>query len=112
MKGLNMRHYDCVEDIIDEALDTLCGLTDVRCGIDELERDIEYVCGSINIVKLGNKTNTLKHKRDDSTWSEDIDQTKSNYMYATYYRADELQNLVEKHLTRKHYNNDFLILDK
>ena len=110
MKGLNIRDYDDVEDIILEALDTLCGLSDIRCGIDELEKDVEYVCGTINIVKLGDTSNTLKHK-NNGVWSEDIDQTESNYMYSTYYRVDQLQNLVEKHLTRKHYNNDFLTLE-
>jgi len=107
---LTIRHYDEVNDILEEALDTLCGLTDVRYGIDNLEKDVEYVCGTINIVKLGDKPNTLKHK-DDGVWSEDIDQSESNYMYATYYRAEQLQNLVENHLTRKFYNNDFLILN-
>lgn len=112
MKGLNIRHYDVVEDIIEEALETLCGITDVRYCIEDLEKDVEYVCGSINIVKRGDKPNSLKHKRNDGTWSDDIDQTNSNYMYCTYYRADELQNLVTNHLTRKNYYNEFLILDK
>lgn len=110
MKGLKIEDYDCVEDIIVEALDTLCGITDIREGLEELERDVEYVCGAINVVKLGDKPNTLKHKREDG-WSEDVDQTDTNYMYATYYRRDQLQKLVENHLTRKHYYNNFLTLD-
>jgi uncharacterized membrane-anchored protein len=110
MNGLTIEHYENVEDIICEALDALCGITDIRQGIDELEKDVEYACGAINIVKLGDKPNTLKHKHR-GVWSEDVDQIGTNYMYATYYRADELQVLVEKHLTRKHYNNEFLKLD-
>jgi hypothetical protein len=111
MKGLTIRHYDYVEDIIEEALDTVCGITDIRQGIANLEKDVEYVSGAISIVKLGDKPSTLKHKHTDGTWSEDTKIEGTNYMYATYYRVDQLQNLVEKHLTRKHYNNEFLKLD-
>ena len=106
MNNLKISNYDDVEDIISEALDTLCGITYVRYGIDELEKDIEYVCGTINIVKLGDKPDTLKHKYK-GVWGEDVDQSETNYINATYYRADQLQNLVEKYLTRKHYNNQF-----
>lgn len=105
MKDLKIEHYDDVDDILLEALDTLCGITDIRIGIENLEKNIEYVCGTINIVKLGDVEGTLKHKQGNK-WSEDIIASDS-YKYATYFRKDQLQNLVEQHLTRKHYNNDF-----
>lgn len=103
MKRLKMEHYYSVEDIIIEALDTLYGITDVKESIEELERDVEYVCGAINVVKLGDKPNTLKYKSEDGTWSEDIFEDETFYMYAPYYRKDQLQDLVENKLTRKHH---------
>ena len=109
MKGLNISHYDCVDDIIDEILSEVCGIK-TYYGIDNLEPNVEYVCGCCNIVKLGSKPNTLKHKRD--VWSEEYDKTDTNYIYANYYRVDELQKIVTDKLTRKFYNNDFLTLDK
>ena len=105
MKGLKIYHYDCVEDIIEEALSTMCGVN--IYNYDSLEKDIEYVCGSIAIVKLGDKPNTLKHKHDKNEWSEDVEVSES-YEYATYYRCSELDKIVENNLSRKFYNNDFL----
>lgn len=109
MKGLKVEHYDNVEDIIDELLSTMCGLETVY-GIDNLEKNVEYVCGAVNTVKLGDEPNTLLHKHKNG-WSEEVDQTETNYMHSTYYRKDKLEELIEKHLNRKFYNNDFLDLE-
>ena len=106
MKDLRMIDYDDVEDILLEALDTFCGIKNIYYGVDYLERDIEYVTGTINIVKLGDKPNTLKHKHGNK-WSEDVNITES-YANAIYYKAEELQKLIDSPLmTRKHYNNDW-----
>lgn len=111
MKGLKLEHYDDVNDIILEALDSMCGIKDIYYGVNELSKDVEYVTGTINIVKLGSKPNTLKHKQSDGAWSEDINVSES-YANATYFVAEQLQNLVSSPLMRrKHYNNDFLVVN-
>lgn len=111
MKGLRMEHYDDVDDILLEALDILCGITSIRYGVEELEQEVEYVTGAINIVKLGDKPNTLKHRHHTSgKWSDDIEVSES-YKNATYFNAEQIQNLISNHLTRKYYNNDFLELN-
>jgi len=108
MNGLKVNNYDCVEDIIEEILSTLCGIDSYV--IDELQKDVEYVVGSINIVKLGDSKNTLKHLNLNEKWSEDTDISES-YMYGIYYRKDVLDKIVQEKLTRKIYNNEFLKLE-
>lgn len=109
-------YKELLDDIVFEkdirkVLKEKCGIETIIKGINNLQKGIEYVCGTINIVKLGDKYNTLKHKDySNGIWSNDVDQTGTNYMDAVYYNKNELQNLVEKHLTRKYYNNDFLNL--
>lgn len=102
-KEIKIRDYDCVEDILLEALDTLCGITSIN-AFEDLEKDVEYVCGAINIVKLGDKPNTLKHKQGDK-WSNDVEVSES-YANTMYFRVDQMQKLVTNHLTMKHYNQD------
>lgn len=107
MKNLDCTHYDCVEDILEEALSTLCGI-DVYY-INGLEKDVEYVVGTINIVKLGDNPNTLKFKQNNK-WSEDVT-VSASYEYATYFRLDKINELIKKHLSRKFYNNEFLNME-
>ena len=74
VQGLNIKSYDEVEDILFELL------------------------ADINIVKLGEEENSLKHLYHDNQWSEDITVSES-YIYATYYRLDKLNDLINNHLT-------------
>lgn len=104
MNGIKYYNYDCVEDILEEALETLCGI-EIQ-SFNSLKKDVEYVCGAINIVKLGDTPNTLKHKNKNK-WSEDI-KISDSYKYAEYYKLSEIEKLVDNHLCRKHYNNDLL----
>lgn len=107
MEGLKLEHYDNVEDILLEALEVFCGIKDIYYGVNNLKKDVEYITGSINIVKLGDKPNTLKHKQDGK-WSEDVEISES-YADAIYYIAEQMQELISSpSMTRKHYNNDFL----
>jgi hypothetical protein len=107
MKGLTINHYDCVEDIIEEALSTMCGIDSYCLG--ELGKDIEYITGCNCVVKLGEAPNTLKHQNHDGSWSDDVEISES-YEYTTYYKKDVLVNIIEKYLTRKFYCNEFLEL--
>ena len=111
MTGLKLEHYDDVNDILLEALDTMCGVKDIYYGVEELSEDVEYVTGTINVVKLGDKPNTLKHKQSDGTWSDDIVVSES-YANATYFTVEQLQNLLSSpSMRRNHYNNDFLVVN-
>lgn len=106
MKDLNLEHYDDVNDILLEALEVFCGIKDIYYGVDNLEKDVEYITGAINIVKLGDKSNTLKHKQGD-IWSEDVEITES-YANSTYYIAEQIKKLISSlSMTRKHCNDDF-----
>lgn len=103
MEGLTINHYDCVEDIIEEALSTLCGI-ETYC-FEQLIPNVEYVCGCICIVKLGEKPNTLKHLDHKNEWSEDVAVAES-YEYSTYYSKEDLERVIKNNLTRKFYCND------
>lgn len=95
--NLNVKDYDEVEDILFELLADKYGI--IGYSFDYLERDVEYVVGTINIVKLGEIPNSLKHlSHHKNEWSEDIVVSES-YEYATYYRLDKLQELCKNHLS-------------
>lgn len=94
--NLNVRDYNDVEDMLFELLQETYGVE--RYSFDYLEKDVEYVVGAINIVKLGDKMGTLKHKQHNDVWSDDIGITES-YEYATYYRLDKLSELCKNNLS-------------
>jgi hypothetical protein len=96
VENLNVRDYDEVEDIIFELLQEHYGIE--RYSFEYLEKDVEYVVGAINIVKLGDIPNTLKHRNHNNEWSDDIAITES-YEYATYYRLDKLNELCKNVLS-------------
>lgn len=91
VNNLNVRDYECVEDIIGELLQDQHGI--IELYFESLERGVEYIVGSINIVKLGNRPNTLKHKHDNE-WTEDIEVSES-YRDATYYELKAMNKLCE-----------------
>lgn len=95
VENLNIKDYGEVEDILGELLQEHYG---IECyDYESLEKGIEYVAGTINVVKLGSTHETLKHKHDNK-WGEDIAITDS-YRYATYYRLDMLENLCKNTLS-------------
>lgn len=96
VENLNVKDYDEVEDILFKLLQEHYGIE--RYDFESLEKDVEYVAGTINIVKLGEKHSTLKHKQHNDVWSDDIAITES-YEYATYYRLDKLNELCTNVLT-------------
>lgn len=96
VKNLNVRNYDEVEDLIFELLQEHYGIE--RHSFDCLEPNIEYVVGTINIVKLGDNPNTLKHLHHDNQWSNDVPVTES-YEYAEYYRLDKMNELCKNTLS-------------
>lgn len=107
VENLTINHYDCVEDIIEEALSTMCGID--TYNFEGLIPDVEYVCGCICIVKLGDKPNTLKHLDHKQEWSEDVEVSES-YEYSVYYKKEDLDRIVKNNLTRKfYYNENFLL---
>ena len=57
MNGIKIEHYDLVEDIIIEALDTLCGISDISIGIPA---DLEADALNIGILRLPS-TGILSH---------------------------------------------------
>lgn len=96
VEDLSVKDYDEVEDIIYELLQVHYGIE--RYDFESLEKDVEYVAGTINIVKLGDIPYSLKHKRQNGEWSDDISVTDS-YRYSTYYRLDKLNDLCKNTLT-------------
>lgn len=96
VENLNVKDYEEVEDILFELLQEHYGIE--RYSFDYLEQSVEYVSGTINIVKLGDKPNTLKHKSHNDEWSDDIAITES-YEYAIYYRLDKLNELCKNVLS-------------
>jgi len=104
MKDLKLNDYDCMEDIIEEILDTICNIKTYSI-ITVQNSDEEFVCGSINIVRKGKNKHCLSHKYSDGTWHEA--EISDSYRYAQYYKVSDLENLLPR-LSRKNYNNDFL----
>lgn len=102
MNGISYKDYDCVEDIIEEILSTICGIE--VYNVDNLEKDKTYIIGSINIVKLGNKPKTLKFFQNGK-WSEDVEMSQS-YEYAFYFDLNIIDKIVKEKLTRKFYYNN------
>ncbi|PGB04434.1 hypothetical protein [Bacillus toyonensis] len=98
MKSVRLHDYDTVEDIVLEFLHRN-GVQVYSC-YESLEKDVIYVCGTMNIVKVGDQPDTLKHKHHDRNWSGDVAITDS-YRYATYYVLDEIQRLYAIHLIGK-----------
>lgn len=99
VENLNVKGYDEVEDMLFELLSEHYGIK--RYDFESLEKNVEYVVGAINIVKLGDKPNSLKHKQNingQQLWSKDIEVTES-YQYATYYRLDKMTDLCNKNLS-------------
>jgi predicted transcriptional regulator YheO len=96
VENLSVKDYDEVEDMLFELLQEHYGIE--RHSFDYLEENVEYIAGTINIVKLGDKPNTLKHRNHKNEWSSDIKVTES-YEYATYYRLDKLNNLCKNVLS-------------
>lgn len=96
VENLSVRDYDEVEDILFELLQEQYGIE--RYSFDYLEVDTEYVTGTINIVKLGEKPNTLKHRNHKHEWSDDNPVSES-YQYADYYRLDKLNDLCKNVLS-------------
>lgn len=99
MKDLKLHDYDCVEDIIEEALETFCGIKKYYSD-DVIVSNDEFVCGSIAIVKKGKDDNHLAHKFSDNTWHEA--EITDSYQYAEYYKVSELENILPK-LCMKNY---------
>lgn len=64
---------------------------------DHLEKNVEYITGATNIVKLGENPKTLKHNHDNK-WSDDVKITDS-YKHAIYYRLDKMDNLCKNALS-------------
>lgn len=95
VENLSVKDYDEVEDILFELLQEHYSIE--RYDYESLENGIEYVAGTINIVKLGDTHETLKHKQSGE-WSRDIPITDS-YRYTTYYRLDKLESLCKNTLT-------------
>ena len=56
--NLKLEHYDCIEDIIEEVLETFCGINTYYLD-DIFKNDEEFICGTINIVKRGRNKNSL-----------------------------------------------------
>ena len=105
MTNLRLEHYDCVEDIIEEALETFCGIKEYYID-DVLDNNNElFTCGTINIIKKGKDNNHLLHRYGDGSWDEA--EISESYQYAKYYKVSELENILPK-LCRKNYNNEFL----
>lgn len=105
MKNLKLNDYDCIDDIISEALETLCGIK--KYSLEDVlinNSSEEFVCGTITIVKGGKDNNHLKHKCIDGTWIEA--QISDSYKNSEYYKLSELEILLPK-LSRKGYNNSF-----
>lgn len=99
VENLSVNDYGEVEDILYELLQEHYEIEGFN--FDSLEKDIEYVTGTINIVKLGNKPNTLKHKQyvnEQWTWSNDVEVSES-YEFATYYILDKLNDVCKNVLT-------------
>jgi hypothetical protein len=103
MEGLKLQHYDCVEDIIEEAIETFCGIH--KYYIDDVfQSDEEFTTGTINIIKRSRNKNYLLHKYSDGTWHEA--EINGSYEFAEYYKVSELEKILPK-LCRKNYNNEF-----
>ncbi|KMN45645.1 hypothetical protein [Bacillus sp. LK2] len=98
MKSIRLHDYDTVEDILLEFLYRI-GVPVYSC-YESLDKEVIYVCGTMNIVKIGDKADTLKHKYHDGNWSENVEITDS-YRYATFYVLDEIQRLCATHLIGK-----------
>lgn len=96
VENLNVKDYDEVEDMLFELLQEHYGIE--RYSFEYLEKNVEYITGTINIVKLGDKPRSLKHKHHNDVWSDDIDITES-YEYAEYYRLDKLNDLCKNVLS-------------
>lgn len=99
--NLNVRDYSEVNDMIYELLKERYSIE--CCGLDFLEKDVEYVTGTVNIVKLGDKPNTLKHQQylnGECVWTDDVTITES-YKYAEYYRLDKMNYLCKSVLSGK-----------
>lgn len=113
-KKLTLRDYDCVRDMIEELL-YLNGITEY--GFEGLEGDTVYVVGTNNIVKLGEKAGTLKHRRystDENgellySYTKDIVATDS-YLNASYYELEAMEKLVGEKLTGE-YASVYSLLD-
>ena len=95
VENLSVENYNEVDDMIFELLQEHYGIE--RYDFESLEKDVEYVVGTINIVKLGEKSNSLKHKHNNR-WTDDIEVTES-YEFAEYYRLDKLNDLCSSALT-------------
>jgi predicted transcriptional regulator YheO len=96
VENLSVIDYDEVDDIIGELLQEQFGI--VAYSFDNLDRDVEYVAGTINIVKLGEKLDSLKHRYLNNVWTEDIEVTES-YRNAIYYKLDKLSGLCKNTLS-------------
>lgn len=100
VENLSVHDYDEVEDMIGELLSGHFGIQ--AYSFDYLEKGVEYVVGTINIVKLGETPSSLSHshRQKDGTraWTDDIKVTES-YEYATYYRLDKFNELCKNTLS-------------
>ena len=101
-KKLTLLDYDCVQDMIEELL-YLSGI--VEYGFENLEGGTVYVVGANNIVKLGEKAGTLKHRYTTEengdfsySYTDDVEATDS-YLNATYYELEAMEKLVNEKLT-------------
>lgn len=98
MKSIRLHDNDTVEDI---ALEFLYRIgVPVYSSYEPLDKDVTYACGTMNIVKIGHKTDTLKHTYLDGNWLKNVEITDS-YLYATFYVINEIQRLCATHLIGK-----------
>lgn len=99
VENLSVHDYDEVEDMIGELLQEQFGI--IAHSSESLEKNVEYIVGTINIVKLGDAPNTLKHrhrKGEEWVWSADIKMSES-YEWATYYELEKFQSLCANTLS-------------
>lgn len=99
VENLSVHDYGEVEDLIGELLKEQFGI--VAYSFDNLEKGVEYVAGTINIVKLGDNPDSLKHKQpngEEWLWSNDIEVTDS-YRYTTYYELEKMNDLCQNTLS-------------
>lgn len=99
VENLSVHDYNEVDDMIYELLYERYGIE--RYDFESLEKEVEYVVGTINIVKLGDTSRSLKHKQSidgEWHWSDDVPVTES-YEYATYYVLDKFTDLCQNTLT-------------
>jgi hypothetical protein len=95
LKDFKLKSYDCVDDIVQEALLKLCGVKTYYL-VDVLKSDVdtEFVCGTMSYVKKGKNKNFLSRLWKNGFWVESkITRTDQ---YLIYYKKSDLEEVLEK----------------